>query len=133
MYPLGGNLIKSNFHLFKKKCAPEREEHLAPSSLRHPWGVSRPQGRGSGSIPKLVAPLSIPLRPVGLLPPLLHDSLQEMSSPLQADAITSAFLESIRRNSSSDVILKINLKIALARWYSLAHGRFDLNSILLNM
>jgi len=91
VYPLEGNLIKSNFHLFKKKCAREREEHLAPSSLRHPWGVSRPQGRDSGSIPKLVAPLSIPLRPVVGSPLLLlHGSLQKMSSPLQADVITNA-------------------------------------------
>lgn len=36
--PLVENLIKSNFHLFKKKHAREREEHLALSSLRHPWG-----------------------------------------------------------------------------------------------
>lgn len=89
VYPLGGNLIKSNFHLFKKKHAREREEHLAPSSLRHPWGVLGLRVGVQGQSPNSLL-LSLDSPAAGLLLPLLHDSLQEMSSPLQADAITSA-------------------------------------------
>lgn len=72
MYPFRENLIKRNFHLFKKKHAPKgRKNTSRPVVFKTSLGRSRPQGRGSGSILKLVALLSIsPYRFSGLPSPI---------------------------------------------------------------